>query len=569
MAYKLAEALLSAKGLDPAALLDLVALGLIADVALSRAETRALAHQGIQRLQRTGRLGLHMLAQQAEADLETLTEETIGFVFAPRLNALGRLGDANAAVELLLSKDPVRGRILASQIEALNTQRGLLTDQVCQAVEGRIASDASLLRQPVLMLEHASWPAAVLGIVASRLVERYRRPAILLARGDDDVWRGSARSIEGLHITRAIAANRAMLLSFGGHPMAAGLSVQSEQLPRFRSAIQRTAEQLLSAAQIQEQVLHIDQWISLGGPSRDVAEDLAQLAPFGAGNPTPVLATRGVQVRTSRQLGRAQEHRKLVVADNGGAQTEVLWWNAGKEAIPAGKFDIAYSMRPASFRGQRMVTLTLVDFRMQAETPLRVTSDVVALIDMRGAAVPELPPDCLVWAEAMQPPIGIDRSRLHPARQLAIWTSPPGRAELLSALSGVQPRSVYLIGRRPDLPETPEVLVSRLAGLAKFALQRREGQTKVSELAAACAQKELTVRIGLEWLAAGGHLCVRTQDDVVELSPGSGQADRALQEELSAGMRSLVGETAAFRAHFEIADADSLIHGLGPAINKG
>ena len=568
VAYKLAEAMLSAKGLDPAALLDLVALGLIADVALLRAETRALAHLGIRRLQRTDRLGLQVLAQQAEADLRTLTEETIGFVLAPRLNALGRLGDANAAVELMLTQDPMRGRVLATQIEALNTQRSLLTDQVYQAVEGRIATDGSLLHQPVLMLEYASWPAAVLGIVASRLVERYRKPAVLLARGDGDVWRGSARSIEGLHITRAIAENRAMLLSFGGHPMAAGLSVHSEQLPKFRSAMQHTVERLLSVAQIQDQVLHIDKWISLGDPSLDLAEELAQLAPFGAGNPIPVLATRSVRVRASRPLGRAKEHRKLVIVDNGGARTEVLWWNAGKQDIPAGRFDIAYSIRPATFRGARMVALTLVDFRMQEETPLGVTSEPVEVIDLRGSATPELPPDCLVWAEAMQPTIGVDRSRLRPARQLAIWTSPPGRAELVSALNAVRPRTVYLIGRRPDVPGTPEATLSRLAGLAKFALQRREGQTKVPELAAACAQKELTVRIGLEWLAAAGHLRVKALDDVVEIGKGSGETDRALQEELSAGLRSLVEETAAYRAHFETADAHSLIQGLGPAINK-
>jgi len=569
VAYKLAEALLHTQGVDPTTLLDLVALGLIADMASLRAETRALAHRGIGILRGTDRLGLRVLAQQSQADLETLTEETIGFVLAPRLNALGRLSDANLAVELLLSQDPVRVQVLVAQIEGLNTQRRLLTEQVYQAVDERITSDASLLRQPILMLEHASWPAGVLGIVASRLVERYRKPAILLTRGVDEVWHGSGRSIDGLHITQAIAMNREMLLSFGGHPMAAGLSIRSEQLPQFRLAIQRTAELLLSAAQIEEEVLHIDQWTSFGDHSLELAEDLEQLAPFGVGNPIPVLATRDVQVRSAKQLGPAQEHRKLVVVDPGGAQAEVLWWSAGKVGTPTTKFDIAYSMRPMNFQGERRIALTLIDIRMQEEKPIDVTAEQVAVIDLRRSTKPALPPDCLVWAEGAQPPIGVDRFRLRPARQLAIWTSPPGRAELLSAIAAVRPQTVYLIGRKPDVPETLEEFLTRLAGMTKYALRHHDGHTKISELASACAQKELTVRIGLEWLAAGGHVNVKTNGDAVELDPGSGKADRPLQAELAAGVRSLIEESAAYRAFFQAAQVHTLIQGRAATINPG
>ena len=234
VAYKLAEALLQSQDLDPAPLLDLVAMGLVADLAMLKAETRLLTQRGILGLRKTERLGLRLLAEQAGAQLDGLTEETIGFALAPRLNALGRLGDANAAVDLMLTQDEVRGRVLALQLEGLNTQRRLLTAQVYRAAEEQLVADPALLRQPILLLEQPSWPGGVLGIVASRLVERYRKPALLLSRGADDVWRGSARSIEGLHITQAIAANREKLLGFGGHPMAAGLSIHDENLPDFR-----------------------------------------------------------------------------------------------------------------------------------------------------------------------------------------------------------------------------------------------------------------------------------------------------------------------------------------------
>ena len=166
-------------------LLDLVALGLIADVALLKGETRSLAQKGIQALRNTNRLGLKVMAELSGTNLETLTEETIGFTFAPRLNALGRLSDANPAVELLLTQDPVRARILAAQIEGLNTQRRLLTSQVYEAAEAQLRENPSLLTEPAIILSHRDWPGGVVGIVANKLVERYHKPAILFTESED------------------------------------------------------------------------------------------------------------------------------------------------------------------------------------------------------------------------------------------------------------------------------------------------------------------------------------------------------------------------------------------------
>ncbi|RJP52027.1 MAG: PAS domain S-box protein, partial [Anaerolineaceae bacterium] len=132
--------------------------------------------------------------------LDTLTEETIGFTFAPRLNALGRLGDANPAVELLLTDDSARARVLAAQIEGLNAQRRLLTSQVYEAAEGQLKANPDLLAEPAILLSHPNWPGGVVGIVANKLVERYHKPALLFTESDDGILRGSARSIEGLHI---------------------------------------------------------------------------------------------------------------------------------------------------------------------------------------------------------------------------------------------------------------------------------------------------------------------------------------------------------------------------------
>ncbi|NJN79687.1 MAG: single-stranded-DNA-specific exonuclease RecJ, partial [Anaerolineales bacterium] len=213
VAYKLAEALLGnwASGIgnsssdsqitNPESLLDLVALGLIADVALLKDETRALAKKGIEQLQKTNRIGLKVIAELSKTNLEIATEETIGFTFAPRLNALGRLGDANPAVELLITNDSARARVLATQIEGLNAQRRLLTSQVYKSAEAQLQENSKLLDEPAIVLSHPNWAGGVVGIVANKLVERYHKPAILLNESEDGILRGSARSIEGLHIT--------------------------------------------------------------------------------------------------------------------------------------------------------------------------------------------------------------------------------------------------------------------------------------------------------------------------------------------------------------------------------
>jgi single-stranded-DNA-specific exonuclease len=266
-------------------LLDLVALGLIADVALLQGETRSLAQKGIQALRTTDRLGLKVLAELSSTNLETLTEETIGFTFAPRLNALGRLSDANPAVELLLTDDPARARVLAAQIEGLNAQRRLLTGQVTEAAEAQLRENPDLLTEPAIVLSHPNWPGGVVGIVANRLVDRYHKPALLLTEGEDGILRGSARSVEGLHITEAITANRDLLLNFGGHPMAAGVSLQKDNLTAFRRGLGKAIEKQLGEIVREEPTLQIDAWLDLDEVDLELADAIEMLAPFGAGTP--------------------------------------------------------------------------------------------------------------------------------------------------------------------------------------------------------------------------------------------------------------------------------------------
>lgn len=557
VAYKLAEALLNAEGgrqnADNTELLDLVALGLIADVALLKGETRSLAQRGIQKLRETKRLGLRVMADLAGASMDTLTEETIGFTFAPRLNALGRLGDANPAVELLLTSDPPRARVLAAQIEGLNAQRRMLTSQVHASAEAKLRAEPALLDGPVIVLSHPDWPGGVVGIVANKLAERYRKPAILLSESDDGILRGSARSVEGLHITEAIASQKEVLLGFGGHPMAAGMSLEAPKLAEFRRGLGKAVEGQLGSKVREEAELQIDAWVALDEVTLELADQLESLAPFGAGNPELTLATRGVVFKSATEIGKTKEHLRLNVEDENGTAQSLLWWGGAGEALPeaGSKIDVAYSLRGSSFRGQRQANLQFQAFRVVEEAPIEIREQRAVVVDWRARAsdVERLTPNVLVWAEGAERSRGRSRFELHQADEFAIYTTPPSPAELRKALEVVNPKTVYVFAQSPAETK-PEEFLSRLAGLCKYALKALEGKTKVQDLAGAMASRESAVQVGLEWLAAGGHLSVTVEEDDVALSNEKREKNPYLQAELFVALRGILNETSAYRKYF-------------------
>lgn len=554
VAYKLAEVLLNAEsGMQKAELLDLVALGLIADVALLKNETRALAKQGIEQLRNTKRLGLRVMAELAGASFDALTEETIGFTFAPRLNALGRLGDANPAVELLITNDSSRARLLATQIEGLNAQRRMLTKQVTDAAEAQLRENPDLLNQPAIVLSHPNWPGGVVGIVANRLVERHHKPAILFNESDDSILRGSARSIEGLHITEAIAAQKDLLLGFGGHPMAAGMSLKKEDLPSFRRGLGKAIERQLGDIVFDEPTLQLDAWLGLADLNISLAESLELLAPFGAGNPELTLATRNVTLKSVREIGKTKEHLRLNIEDEDGEAQSLLWWSGAGEELPPidAKFDIAYSLRATSYRGQRQVNLQFKEFRVTEERPIEVKETGLEIQDLRlnVSTFERLNVQTLVWAEGADKSKGRSRFALTRADKFAIYTTPPSPAELRKALEIVKPKIVHVFAV-PPAEEKPDDFLKRLAGLCKFALNNKEGKTTLHELSPAMAAREIAVELGLQWLAAGGQLSVSIEDDNVLLSKETQEKNPYLQAELFTALRGVLNETSAYRKYF-------------------
>jgi len=578
VAYKLAEALFSNEKQEMRneplvthhSLLDLVALGLIADVALLKGETRSLAQKGIEALRNTKRLGLKVIAELSGANLETLTEETIGFTFAPRLNALGRLGDANPAVELLLTNNQSRARILATQIEGLNTQRRLLTSQVYEAAEAQLRENPNLLTEPAIVLSHRGWPGGVVGIVANKLVDRYHKPAILLNESDDGILRGSARSIEGLHITEAIATQKEILRGFGGHPMAAGMSFDADKLAEFRRGLGKAIEKQLGEVVPEEPTLQIDAWLKLNEINLELANSLEMLAPFGAGNPALVLASRGVTIKSVSTIGKTKEHLRLNIEDQSGNTQSILWWGGAGEELPEEgiKFDIAYSLRASSYRGQKQVTLQFEEFRVirDAEQPVEVRKEKLEIIDQRLTLNVEpfdklragsLTLNGLIWAEGAEKSKGRSRFELYPSNEFTIYSTPPSPVELRKALEVVKPKTISVFAI-PPAEERPEDYLNRLAGLCKYAIKNYEGKATLEKFTVAMASREIAVKIGLEWLAAGGQLSVSIEEDAVNLSAEKQEKNPYLQAELFIALKGILNETLAYRKYFATVDLKTL-----------
>ncbi len=555
VAYKLAEALLEHSSfiLHPSSLLDLVALGTVADLALLRGDTRYLVQKGLDALRNTQRIGLKAMLELAELRPENITESHIGFTLGPRLNALGRLEDANPAVELLTTRDPVRARVLATHLEGLNAQRKLLCDQVTMAAEAQLRNDPALLAGPIVVLAGKDWPGGVVGIVAARIVERYGKPAILMTSGADGMTRGSARSIAGLHITEAIAAQKDILRNYGGHPMAAGLGLETEKLPEFRKRLARTVERMLEDAQVEEATLAIDGWLGLDEITLEKAADIEQLAPFGPGNERLALATRNLALESSAKIGKGGEHVRFTVSDEAGNKLPVLWWNGGSEELPQGRFDLAYTIRTSDYKGQKQVTVELVDFREGENEPVTVKRRKLHIEDWRSEEnarekLESLPAEAMVWAEGEHKKAvnGKGRHELQAAETLVIWTTPPYGGVLREVMEKVKPQKVIVVGQEPQWN-----FLERLAGVVKFVINRQDGKVSLTELAAATGERLAAVRLGLEYLSKRGQVTVESEcAGEIVVAASNARADETAAAQLNLQIEKMMDESAAYRRFF-------------------
>ena len=312
VAFKLAHALY---GELPTHLFEFVAIGTVADLVPLVDENRYLVKRGIEEMRRSLSPWIQAMCEVASAEQATINEETIGFYFGPRLNAVGRLGEASPAVKLLMAEDTTKAATLAKQLNACNTERKDIVKSITDEAIALIEADKKIGDSLVLVVAGEGWNAGVVGIVASRLVELYYRPTIVLSLDvEKGTAKGSARSIEGFHLYNELAKNRDILPHFGGHPMAAGMTLPLEHMDELRTRLDAQARECLTEEQLTP-VLSIDIPLKIDEISVEAIEEIATLGPFGTDFPKPVYVLEDVEIATMRKIGAAENHIKMELTD--------------------------------------------------------------------------------------------------------------------------------------------------------------------------------------------------------------------------------------------------------------
>jgi single-stranded-DNA-specific exonuclease len=292
--------------------LDLVALGTVADIAPLLGENRILVRHGLQELTHSHKVGVQTLKRITRISGQDIGPRQVGFTLAPRLNAAGRLAAAKAGVELLLAKDAMRAEKLARYLDSVNRERQAVQAQIYEEAKAALEARGGMDNNWAIVLASERWHPGVVGIVASKLVEEYGRPTVLIGL-DGDTGKGSGRSIAAFHLYNALVACQEHLAGFGGHEHAAGIRIHREQVPAFQESLNRVASELLSAAECSP-LLAIDAEVRLDEIDATLLEFIERLEPFGEGNPQPVLLARGVEVVGEPTLvGREQQHLRLML----------------------------------------------------------------------------------------------------------------------------------------------------------------------------------------------------------------------------------------------------------------
>jgi single-stranded-DNA-specific exonuclease len=369
LAFKLAHALVKRgreTGLPGAAefdlrpLLDLVALGTIADIVPLIGENRILVSAGLDRLKTTRRPGLLALKRVAQTPPDLGTYE-VGFQLGPRLNAAGRLETAEEALQLLLAPDETEAMPIAQRLDSQNRERQKIERSIADEVSGAVRAKFNPETDFAIVEGQLLWHIGVVGIVASRVLQEFYRPTIIVG-GDGDQWRGSGRSIPGFDLAAALRECDDLLVRHGGHAMAAGLTVRPENLDALRQRLNELARRALRPEDLQP-LLRLDAEIGFEEISLASLAELGQLKPTGQGNPAVQFFARNLShQRPLQRIGADKQHVKMWLTD-GAITHEALWWGAGKESLPVGKFDLAFAPQVNEYNGRRAVQLKVLDWQ--------------------------------------------------------------------------------------------------------------------------------------------------------------------------------------------------------------
>lgn len=347
-------------------LLDLVALGTVADMMPLLGENRVLVQRGLARLNQPQRVGVETLLTVADLRPGTVDATAISFRLAPRLNAAGRLAHAKLAYQLLRTNDPTQAYNLAMELEALNNRRRTLTDEAHTTAEAQLA--AQMKQERALYVVHSPYFATgIVGLVAGKLMDRFYRPVLVIEEGETES-RGSARSIPEFDISAALDEIGGLLIRHGGHSRAAGFTVATARLPDFAEALHSVAQRELSTQANLRPSLQVDAVVTLDAINWTIQEQFMRLEPMGQENPAPLLLCRGVRVREARPIGSQKQHMRLIV--DAGPNTAVMDAVAFQQGAWAKHLnegscvDLVFQVEANEWQGRKRLQLNVQDLRV-------------------------------------------------------------------------------------------------------------------------------------------------------------------------------------------------------------
>ncbi len=361
LAYKLVKALYENTPFFAEDFLDLVSLGTVADVAPLIGENRTLTKYGLEELTSRGRAGLNALMDVTGLGGKDISAGHIGFILGPRINAMGRVGSPEKALELLLTRDLTEATRLAKMLDTENRNRQKIEARILDEAVSKVDREVNFKHHNVIVLANEGWHPGVIGIVASRIADRYYRPTIMISL-DGKLGKGSGRSIDRFHLFDSIFRCRDLLVGFGGHESACGITIEKNRIEEFRDMINSEAAKTVTD-ELFSRNLDIDMDIPLNMLTEDVIKEIESLSPFGIDNPRPVLASRNLIVKDGpRQIGK--NGFKMWVTDNNITCEAISFGRLDLGAPrPGSSVDLAYTPSINSWQGLESIQLELKDIK--------------------------------------------------------------------------------------------------------------------------------------------------------------------------------------------------------------
>jgi len=528
MAYFLCLALLKSKGLEEKAeeYLDMLALSLIADVVSLNGENRYLLKKAMPKLFNTKRVGLVKLLEIASKTSELSTEEDIAFQIAPRINAAGRMESASLPVELMLCTDPYKASEMAQRIDFLNSERKRVQQEIIdQAIE---QVETKKKNKTVLVLYSDYWHHGIIGIAAGRICEMYRKPAIFLAlKEDGKTVVGSARSVEEVNIYELIKECSDKLLKFGGHSMAAGLSLLKENLQEFVTEIELLAEKKHFIGDTVS--VDVDMELEIDSITEELYERLMAAGPYGEGFEAPMFVSYRLKVLSDRKTEK--NHHIMVLEGKSNTRISAVQWFGEDKSLQGKVFNVIYKINKNTYKGKSNLQLTLVHMIEGEGEASRVFNGEI--IDERGSSINLLKEkylQALFFYEGLSSkcplPSAVDRFDIKKADNLVFLSPPPNTEIFREIVTLSNPRNIIInFSVLPDY--SFKGFVTNLLGLIKHAVTKDKGIAYIDTLAIKLGAEENIIKSGLKFLKAAGKIdYILSEDETMAfLFKGNGTAD--------------------------------------------